>query len=133
MTDQLLTMPAPADPALSIAAQGLAGEFHALGVLDWADLHPARQLTRLYGERDERVHSAHRRELVAHVGRKEREPEVREIDDVQQPPGEAEAHPEQAVEAADEDAGERRLREQRRARERHCTASVAPGAAYSFG
>ncbi|MFT4225249.1 exodeoxyribonuclease V subunit alpha [Micropruina sp.] len=46
------------DPALSIAASGLVGEFHALGVLDWADLHPARQITRLYRESDERVQLA---------------------------------------------------------------------------
>ncbi|MFT3832015.1 MAG: exodeoxyribonuclease V subunit alpha [Micropruina sp.] len=46
------------DPALSVAATGLAGEFHALGVLDWPDLHPARQFTRLYREPDERVQLA---------------------------------------------------------------------------
>ena len=46
------------DPALSITAAGLAGEFHTLGVLDWADLHPARQLTRLYRDSDERVQLA---------------------------------------------------------------------------
>ncbi len=46
------------DPALSIAASGPVGEFHALGVLDWADLHPARQITRLYRESDERVQLA---------------------------------------------------------------------------
>ncbi|MFT4215686.1 MAG: exodeoxyribonuclease V subunit alpha [Micropruina sp.] len=46
------------EPALSIAATGLVGEFHALGVLDWPDLHPARQFTRLYREPDERVQLA---------------------------------------------------------------------------
>lgn len=46
------------DPALSIAAAGLAGEFHGLGVLDWPDLHPARQFTRLYRESDDRVQLA---------------------------------------------------------------------------
>jgi exodeoxyribonuclease V alpha subunit len=46
------------DPALSIAAVGLTGEFHGLGVLDWPDLHPARQFTRLYRESDERVQLA---------------------------------------------------------------------------
>ncbi|MBK8445893.1 MAG: exodeoxyribonuclease V subunit alpha [Micropruina sp.] len=46
------------DPALAISAAGLTGEFHALGVLDWADLHPARQLTRLYRDGDERVQLA---------------------------------------------------------------------------
>jgi len=46
------------DPALSITATGLTGEFHTLGVLDWADLHPARQITRLYRDDDERVQLA---------------------------------------------------------------------------
>ncbi len=46
------------DPALSVATSGLTGEFHILGVLDWADLHPARQFTRLYHEPDERVQLA---------------------------------------------------------------------------
>lgn len=46
------------DPALSINTSGLVGEFHTLGVLDWADLHPARQISRLYSEADERVHLA---------------------------------------------------------------------------
>ena len=43
------------EPALSVVATGLTGEFHALGVLDWPDLHPARHLGLLYRERDERV------------------------------------------------------------------------------
>ncbi len=47
-----------ADPALAINATGLTGEFHTLGVLDWADLHPAKQIAWLYGETDERVQLA---------------------------------------------------------------------------
>jgi exodeoxyribonuclease V alpha subunit len=43
------------EPALSIVATGLSGDFHALGVLDWPDLHPARHLGLLYREHDERV------------------------------------------------------------------------------
>lgn len=58
MTDAVSTVPVPADPAISVAATGLTGEFHALGVLDWADLHPARQLAWLYKEPDERVQLA---------------------------------------------------------------------------
>ena len=46
------------DPALAINAAGLTGEFHTLGVLDWADLHPAIQISRLYHESDERVQLA---------------------------------------------------------------------------
>lgn len=46
------------DPGLAINATGLAGEFHILGVLDWADLHPAKQICRLYAETDERVQLA---------------------------------------------------------------------------
>ena len=43
------------DPELSVAADDLVGEFHALGVLDWADLHPARHLCLLYGENNPAV------------------------------------------------------------------------------
>ena len=46
------------DPELSVAAEGLVGEFHALGVLEWADLHPVRHLSLLYGESDQRVQLA---------------------------------------------------------------------------
>ena len=46
------------DPELSVAADGLVGEFHALGVLEWADLHPVRHLSLLYGESDQRVQLA---------------------------------------------------------------------------
>ncbi len=84
-------------------------------------------------ERGQRIHAADAGQLIAHVRGEECQPEVREVDDVQQPPRQAEAHPQQPVHAADEDAGQRRLGEQRPARKRHCTSSVAPGAAYSFG
>ncbi|MCW3157476.1 exodeoxyribonuclease V subunit alpha [Micropruina sonneratiae] len=43
------------DPELSVVADDLVGEFHQLGVLDWADLHPARHLCLLYGENDPTV------------------------------------------------------------------------------
>ncbi len=43
----------PAD--LAVSATGLVGRFHALGVLTWADVHPAQHLCHLYGEPDERV------------------------------------------------------------------------------
>ena len=46
------------DPELSVAADGLVGEFHALGVLEWADLHPVRHWSLLYGESDQRVQLA---------------------------------------------------------------------------
>ena len=46
------------DPELSVAAEGLVGDFHALGVLEWADLHPVRHLSLLYGESDQRVQLA---------------------------------------------------------------------------
>ncbi|MFT3862508.1 exodeoxyribonuclease V subunit alpha [Micropruina sp.] len=46
------------DPELSVVADGLVGKFHALGVLDWADLHPVRHWSLLYGESDQRVQLA---------------------------------------------------------------------------
>jgi len=46
------------DPALSMVADGLVGEFHALGVLDWPEVHPVRHLSLLYGEPDSRVQLA---------------------------------------------------------------------------
>ena len=46
------------DPALAINTSGLTGEFHVLGVLEWADLHPAKQISWLYHETDERVQLA---------------------------------------------------------------------------
>lgn len=46
------------DPELSVAADGLVGEFHALGVLEWADLHPVRHWSLLYGESDQQVQLA---------------------------------------------------------------------------
>ncbi len=97
-------------------------------------------------ERQQRIDAADARQLVAQIRREEREAEMREVDDVQQPPAQAEAEPEQAVQAADEDAGQERTAPaasalgsvkradmRRSATQRHCTCSVAPGAAYSFG
>mgnify|MGYP003693570921 CR=1 FL=1 len=49
----------------------------------------------------------------------EREREMREVDLPQQPPREAQAQPEQAVQRADEDAREDGLPEQRRAGQVH--------------
>jgi hypothetical protein len=64
-----------------------------------------------HDQREQRVH-AHRRHLVAQVGGEERECEVRQVDQPQQPPRQAQAEPEQAVEGADEDARENALRQQ---------------------
>lgn len=47
-----------ADPALAINTSGLTGEFHTLGVLEWADLHPAKQISWMYHESDEQVQLA---------------------------------------------------------------------------
>ena len=43
------------DPALSVAATGLVGDFHAAGALAWGDVHAARHLCHLYGEQAETV------------------------------------------------------------------------------
>ena len=40
---------------LAVSASGLLRRFSELGVLEWADVHPAQHLCFLYGERDERV------------------------------------------------------------------------------
>ncbi|WP_342371711.1 exodeoxyribonuclease V subunit alpha [Propioniciclava soli] len=42
----------------AVSARGLLAEFSAAGVLAWADVHPAQQLTHLFGETDERVQLA---------------------------------------------------------------------------
>nr|NLI49095.1 exodeoxyribonuclease V subunit alpha [Propionibacterium sp.] len=43
------------DSDLAVSATGLLRRFNELGVLAWADVHPALHLCHLYGERDERV------------------------------------------------------------------------------
>ena len=42
-------------PDIAVSASGLLRRFSELGVLAWADVHPALHLCYLYGERDERV------------------------------------------------------------------------------
>ena len=61
-------------------------------------------------ECEQRVDAARRRELVAEVGGEERKREMREVDQAQQAPAQRQAEPEQAVQRADEDAREHRLR-----------------------
>lgn len=43
---------------IAVSARGLLADFSAAGVLTWADVHPAQQLTYLFGEPDERVQLA---------------------------------------------------------------------------
>ncbi|MDN5570890.1 MAG: exodeoxyribonuclease V subunit alpha [Propionibacteriaceae bacterium] len=43
---------------IAVSARGLLADFSSAGVLTWADVHPAQQLTHLFGEPDERVQLA---------------------------------------------------------------------------
>ncbi len=50
-----MTAPDVAVSDVAVSAGGLLRRFSELGVLAWADVHPALHLCHLYGERDERV------------------------------------------------------------------------------
>ena len=77
----------------------------------------AKNAGAVIARRDERIDLRHRRELEGEVGAEEREREVRQVDLAQHAPRQAQAEPEQPVERADEDAGQHRLPEERRARQ----------------
>ena len=53
-------------------------------------------------QRQQRIHAADARQLVAQVRSEKGEAEMREVDDVQQSPRQADAQAEQSVQAADE-------------------------------
>lgn len=46
------------DNHVAVSATGLLADFNRAGALTWADVHPAQQLSYLFGEKDARVHLA---------------------------------------------------------------------------
>jgi hypothetical protein len=70
-------------------------------------------------ERQQRIDASDRRELIAEIGCEKREREVREVDLAQEAPRQGEAEAQQPVKGADEDPGQHRLRDERKAGKPH--------------